>query len=158
MAGGVRGHLASSNDATLPNPAGPRKRKVRVGRKIIAALSPGGRVLPATSRQGSCPTHRHRPRHLHLADHGPASTGSNRPLSRLAVTQARTKSPALGERTPPTGNQPLASQAYLAKECLGKGMIGIRACSIPLPHHSSAILLLTERLSAPTGATEWIME
>ena len=110
LAGGVRGHRASSNDATLPKPARPRKRRIRVGPKFIAARSPGGRVLPATSRQRSCPTHRHRPRHCQLADHRPAPTGSNRPLSRLAVTQAPCKSMALGESTAPTRNQSLASQ------------------------------------------------
>ncbi|MCX6879639.1 MAG: hypothetical protein NTW21_38410 [Verrucomicrobia bacterium] len=33
----------------------------------------------------------------------------------------------------------------LAMEWFGNGMIEIRACAIPLPHHSSAILSLTER-------------
>jgi hypothetical protein len=121
LAGGVRVHRASPNDANLRKTARPGKRKIRDARKIIAALSPGGRVLPAASRQGSCPTHRHRSRRRHLADHGPAPTGSNRTLSRLAITQARTESPALAHRgwhgrnqiesspwchqsTPPTGH------------------------------------------------------
>jgi hypothetical protein len=52
---------------------------------------------------------------------------SNRTLSRMGITQARNKSPTLGEETPPTGNQSLARQINLAKECLGKGMIRIRA-------------------------------
>ena len=110
LAGGVRVHRASSNDATLPKPVRPRKRKIRDARKIIAALSPGGLMLPATSRQGSCPNLCHRSRQHHLADHGPAPTGSNRPLSRNAGVQARCKSKALGESAPPARNQSLASQ------------------------------------------------
>ena len=110
LAGGVRVHRASSNDATLPKPTRPRKRKVRVGRKIFAALSPGGRVLPAANRQGSCPTPHHRSRHLHLADYGTKPAGSNRTLSRLAVTQGRGESKALGDSTQPARNQSLASQ------------------------------------------------
>jgi hypothetical protein len=105
VAGGFRVHLARPNGVTLPKAARDGQRKVRDAARISAALSPGGRLLPATGRQGSCPTHCLRPRHRHLADHGPAPTGSNRPLSRLAVTQARNQSPALAHRRRPARNQ-----------------------------------------------------
>jgi hypothetical protein len=49
LAGGIRIHRASSNDATLAIPARHGKRKVRVGRRIIAAFSSRGRVQPAAS-------------------------------------------------------------------------------------------------------------
>ena len=40
---------------------------------------------------------------------------------------------------------------HLAREWFGNGMIEIRACAIPLPYHSSAILSLTERRALPPG-------
>ena len=125
-------------------PSGCRAESVGKAGKSSRRSRPEGPVRCRNIRQGSCSLTTTPARHIHLADHGPKPPGSNHPLSRLAATQARSNSPTLGERTPPTGSQPLASQTYLAKECLGKGMIEIRACSIPLPHHSSAILLLTD--------------
>jgi hypothetical protein len=105
VAGGFRVHLARPNEVTLPKAAHDGQRKVRDARKISAALSPPGRLLPPASRQRSCPTLCHRSRRRHLADHGPKPTGSNRPLSRLAVTQARNNSPALAHRRRYARNQ-----------------------------------------------------
>ena len=45
----------------------------------------------------------------------------------------------------------LSLDNHLAREWFGNGMIEIRACAIPLPHHSSAILSLTERLMCIRG-------
>ena len=86
---------------------GPRNRRFGLSNRRF-----GLRNRPVGPRTCSVGT-RNRPveaRNRHLADPGPAPTGSNRLLSRLAVAQAPCKSKPLGERTPPARNHSLASQ------------------------------------------------
>jgi hypothetical protein len=76
--------------------------------RLVSRLEPA--AVPAVSN-GSSPLRAIPARHIRRADHGHKPTGSNHPLSRLALAQAGNKSSALAASARCNGNQFIALPA-----------------------------------------------